>query len=79
MSVPTEDIVELIDAALAADYTRVRRVSSKIARALTPGDAVAADKLRALIRRRGVPLRASGYAEVLPIDMKSRLPLFRGF
>jgi hypothetical protein len=75
MSVPAEDVIELVDAALAADYTRVRRVGTKIARALTSGDVAAADKLRALIRRRGVPLRASGYAEALPIDMKSRLPL----
>jgi len=75
MTVPAEDVIELVDAALAADFTRVRRVSTKIARALTNGDVAAADKLRALIRRRGVPLRASGYAEALPVDMKSRLPL----
>lgn len=75
MSVPAEDVIELVDAALAADYTRVRRVSTKIARALTSGDVKAADRLRSLIRRRGVPLRASGYAEALPVDMKSRLPL----
>ncbi|MEJ1978639.1 MAG: ATP-binding protein [Acetobacteraceae bacterium] len=75
MTVPAEDVIELVDAALAADYTRVRRVSTKIARGLTSGDVQAAERLRSLIRRRGVPLRASGYAEALPIDMKSRLPL----
>ena len=75
MAGPAEDVIELVDAALAADYTRVRRVSTKIARSLTKGDVEAAERLRSLIRRRGVPLRASGYAEALPIDMKSRLPL----
>lgn len=75
MTVSAEDVIELVDAALAADYTRVRRVSNKIARGLTNGDVETAERLRSLIRRRGVPLRASGYAETLPIDMKSRLPL----
>jgi hypothetical protein len=75
MTVPAEDVIELVDAALAADYTRIRRVSTRIARALGSDDAEASQKLRALIRRRGVPLRTSGYAETLPVDMKSRLPL----
>lgn len=74
-NVATDDVVDLVDAALAADYTRVRRIGTKIARALMQRDVEAAEKLRALIRRRGVPLRASGYAEALPIDLKSRLPL----
>jgi SpoVK/Ycf46/Vps4 family AAA+-type ATPase len=34
-----------------------------------------AEHLRATLKKRGVPLRASGYAETLPVDAKSRLPL----
>lgn len=75
MAIPADDVIELVDAALAADYTRVRRIGSKIAKTLSADDVDAAQKLRALIRRRGVPLRASGYAEALPVDAKSRLPL----
>lgn len=71
-----KDLIELIDAALAADYTRVRRMANGAARALEKDGAVgAATELRALIRKRGVPLRASGYMESLPVDAKSRLPL----
>ncbi|KQT80556.1 AAA family ATPase [Methylobacterium sp. Leaf466] len=72
-TVSQDDLLELVDAALAADYTRVRRAGSKIAGELD--DENAARALRALIRRKGVPLRASGYAESLPVDGKSRLPL----
>jgi len=69
-------LVELSDAALAADYTRVRRCIGKLAAALeADGDAVAAAALRARSRSRGAPLRASGYVETLPVDGKSRLPL----
>jgi len=69
-------IVELTEAALAADYTRVRRIVSNVARQLSAeGNEEAARELRGLLRKRGVPLRASGYMESLPIDTKSRLPL----
>jgi len=71
-----KDLIDLIDAALAADYTRLRRIASGAARALEKDGAVdAATKVRALIKKRGVPLRASGYMESLPVDAKSRLPL----
>jgi SpoVK/Ycf46/Vps4 family AAA+-type ATPase len=71
-----KDLIELIDAALAADYTRVRRMATGAARALEKDGALdAARELRALIKKRGVPLRASGYMESLPVDAKSRLPL----
>jgi len=75
MTASKTDILELIDAALAADYTRVRRVGGKIAQSLAKEDVEAAKEIRALIRKRGVPLKASGYSEVLPVDAKSRLPL----
>nr|WP_249811955.1 ATP-binding protein [Bradyrhizobium sp. 2] len=66
----------MTDAALSADYTRVRRAVTAIARDLEKsGHESEAKELRALIRKRGVPLRASGYAETLPVDSKSRQPL----
>jgi MoxR-like ATPase len=69
-------VIELTDAALAADYTRVRRVANAMARDLAQaGEEALAKELQALVRRRGVPLRASGYVETLPVDAKSRLPL----
>lgn len=76
MAVNSKHLIELADAALAADYTRVRRVASMLAQDLAKnGDEGAAKELRALLRKRGVPLRASGYMESLPVDSKSRLPL----
>ncbi len=76
MPIEPKDLIELIDAALAADYTRVRRMATGAARALEKDGAIdAATELRALIKKRGVPLRASGYMESLPVDAKSRLPL----
>jgi SpoVK/Ycf46/Vps4 family AAA+-type ATPase len=69
-------LIELTDAALAADYTRVRRAANSVARDLEDDGAIAqAKELRALVKKRGVPLRASGYMESLPVDAKSRLPL----
>ena len=76
MTVDPTLVIELIDAALSADYTRVRRAANLIARELTKaGEEASAKELRALVRKRGVPLRASGYIETLPVDSKSRLPL----
>ena len=76
MPVQVERVVELLEAALAADYTRLRRVGNRIARALAEaGDLESAHRLRALLRKREVPLRASGYMEAVPIDAKSRQPL----
>jgi predicted HTH domain antitoxin len=69
-------LIELTEAALAADYTRLRRVANQLARALeSQGNDSAAKELRSVLRKRGVPLRASGYVETLPVDAKSRLPL----
>ena len=76
MPTDPKSLLELTDAALSADYTRVRRVVTSIAKDLErSGHESEAKELRALIRKRGVPLRASGYVETLPIDSKSRLPL----
>jgi KaiC/GvpD/RAD55 family RecA-like ATPase len=69
-------IIELADASLAADYTRVRRAANAIVRQWSAsGEDAAANELRSLLRKRGVPLRSSGYTEQLPVDAKSRLPL----
>ena len=76
MPVEVGRVVELLEAALAADYTRLRRVGNRIARTLAEsGDLESARRLRALLRKREVPLRASGYMEAVPIDAKSRQPL----
>lgn len=76
MPIDTKHLIELAEAALAADYTRVRRAVNTVARDLEKeGDLSQAKELRALVRKRGVPLRASGYVESLPVDAKSRLPL----
>ncbi len=76
MPIDPKFLIELTDAALAADYTRVRRAANVLARELSKdGDEVAANELRAVVKKRGVPLRTSGYMETLPVDAKSRLPL----
>ncbi len=76
MPLDPKSLLELIDAALSADYTRVKRAANGAARALElDGATDAAKAVRALIKKRGVPLRASGYMENLPVDAKSRLPL----
>ena len=76
MEIKSESLVELLDAAMSADYTRVKRIGSEIARLLADSDQPeAARKIRALMRKKGVPLQASGFAEALPVDSSSRLPL----
>src|SRR5271156_2170505 len=76
VAIDPKHLIELTDAALAADYTRVRRAANALARELAKqGDEAAANELRGVVQKRGVPLRASGYMETLPVDAKSRLPL----
>lgn len=70
-----EDLLEFADAALAADYTRLRKAGQRIARSLEKEDPETARRLKTSLNRKGVPLRASGYSEMLPLDGKSRLPL----
>src|SRR5262245_18764795 len=74
--IDTKHLIELTNADLAADYTQLRRIVHKLARELEQaGETAAATELRASIKKSGVPLRASGYMESLPVDAKSRLPL----
>lgn len=75
MTISNTELLQLFDAALSADYTRVRRIGSNISRTLAADDPEAASALKSLIRRKGIPLQASGYTESLPVDSKSRSPL----
>ncbi len=76
MEVDKSLISALIEAAMAADYTAVRRIGGQITKRLAEqNDLEGAKVLQALLRKRGVPLQASGYAEALPRDAGSRLPL----
>lgn len=76
MKVDPTAISDLIEAALAADYTAVRRIGNRLAREIAEqGQPDVARALQALLRKRGVPLQTSGYAESLPRDIGSRLPL----
>ena len=76
MSIDPMTAMELVEASLEADYTRVRRAANDLARQLAAsGEMEKANRLKGLLRRRAMPLRASGHMEQLPIDQKSRLPL----
>lgn len=75
MSLPIPDLVEFADAALAADYTRLRRVGQRLSKAMEGDDPEGARRFRLVLNKKGVPLQASGFTEILPVDNKSRLPL----
>lgn len=75
VKVLVEDIVALIEASLDANYSEVRSVSNRIARAISVDDMDGAKKIKSVLRRKGVPLRSSGYSDSLPVDPKSRMPL----
>ena len=75
VKVLVEDIVALIEASLDANYSEVRSVSNRIARAISVEDMDGAKKIKSVLRRKGVPLRSSGYSDSLPVDPKSRMPL----
>lgn len=61
---------------MTADYTAVRRFGGQIAKRMAEqNDREGAKVLQNLLRKRGVPLQVSGYAEALPRDAGSRLPL----
>ena len=75
MHLSVSDLVEFADAALAADYTRLRRVGQRLSKTIEAEDPEAARKFRLVLNKKGAPLQASGYTEMLPVDNKSRLPL----
>ena len=71
----TSDLIEFAEAAMSADYDRIRQVGQRLSKDLAAQDAEGARLLRQALGRKGVPLRAAGYSEALPVDSKSRLPL----
>lgn len=76
MNIDRSLVTGLIEAAMSADYTGVRRVGGAIARQLAAeNDLDGAKAIQSILRKRGMPLQASGYAEALPRDAASRLPL----
>lgn len=75
MHIDSEDLIGLIDASLRADYTAVRRIGNRIGKAAAAEDLEVGKRILSSLRRSGVPLRASGQMETLPVDSKSRLPL----
>ncbi len=75
MPLPVPDLVEFADAALAADYSRLRRVGQRLSKAIEVEDPEGARRFRLVLNKKGVPLQASGFTEMLPVDNKSRLPL----
>lgn len=76
MKIVDELLIELVDAAMSADYVRVRRAGNRIARVLDQSEQQdAARTLRTILRRKGMPLQTSGVSEALPVDSVSRLPL----
>lgn len=76
MEVDTKTLLEIFGAALAADYTQLKRTGNRLAKNLAAdSDMDAAKALQSLLRKKGVPLQASGYMESIPRDSGSRLPL----
>ncbi|WP_082451594.1 AAA family ATPase [Sphingomonas sp. Leaf30] len=76
MQVDTPALLSFFEAALEADYTRLKRIGNVLAKAMAAdGDVAGAKSLQSMLRRRGVPLQTSGYAESLPRDSGSQQPL----
>ncbi|MBI8707159.1 AAA family ATPase [Pseudomonas aeruginosa] len=72
IKISSTDLLNLIEASLNADYTSVRQISNRIAASSNETAPEVSKKIKMAIRRNGVPLRASGYSEALPVDPKSR-------
>jgi len=75
MKTDEEALINLVAGAMAADYTAVRRAGTLLAKSLQESSPETAQKMRLLLNRKGVALRASGFSEALPVDSKSRFPL----
>lgn len=76
MDIDKTVIMKLIEAAMSADYTSVRREGNAVARLLaSQRDHEGAKAIQSILRKRGVPLQTSGVAESLPRDGASSLPL----
>ncbi|MBP8170942.1 MAG: ATP-binding protein [Pseudomonas sp.] len=72
INIPADRLLGLIEASLNADYTDVKKISSSLASYISEETPEVSKKIKLAVRRNGVPLRASGYSETLPIDPKSR-------
>jgi len=70
--VTEHDLLSLIEGALNADYTVVRQACNKIAKNCMTDSPEVSKRIKLATRRNGVPLRAAGYSESLPVDPKSR-------
>ncbi|MDR6355450.1 hypothetical protein Q3H58_002121 [Pseudomonas psychrotolerans] len=70
MQVARQDIVALIEASLEANYSEVKSIGGRIAKALSESDLQAAQQIKSIIRKKGVPLRSSGYTENAPCRSK---------
>ncbi len=76
MEVDKDLLISLLESAMSADYTRVRQVGNQLAKRFAEEkDLDAAKAIQSMLRKRGIPLQASGFAEALPRDAGSRLPL----
>jgi DNA polymerase III delta prime subunit len=76
ITIETSRLIELMDAAISADYARIRRIGSELAQAcFASGDEKTAKQLQSFLRRKGAPLHTSGIQLTLPVDGASRLPL----
>lgn len=72
----TELFTRLMEASLNSHYSEVKKAGSEFAKELSSlGYDSQAKRLSSLLRKKAVPLRASGQVESLPVDTKSRLPL----
>jgi hypothetical protein len=70
-----QQLLELMDAALAGDYARLKRLGNDLARLFSEqGNEGLAKQLHAFVRRRGVPIQTSG-VQTMPVDGSSRLSL----
>jgi MoxR-like ATPase len=71
-----EHIFKLLDVALSGDVAGVRRVGHEIVRAYQDaGQTDTAKQIAAFIRKKGVPLLASGVQQAIPVDTATRLSL----
>jgi SpoVK/Ycf46/Vps4 family AAA+-type ATPase len=77
MVVDANVVMELLEAALSADYTRLRRAGNRLAKLAAVDDPDAGKAIQRILKRQGVPLQASGYSQQLPRDTGTSLPLIQ--
>jgi len=71
-----DQIIKLLDAALSGDFAAVRRVGSELVRTYQDAGYVdVAKQIANQIRKKGMPLQASGIQQAIPVDAATRLSL----